>query len=186
MIFTRPFVKARSVNATNTSFASKVATLTEPSGDAGTATGASVLQLSDGPNGIVPCKALLIPYGTGDANDVFDMRIIGWRRVGSGPRPDVLWIPHILASLTCTIGAATGVAASPVVATELFVDTITILSEPTITADTTRQGTVMTYSPANDTIAWAIVDLQGCEKLELTFDTTTGDPTGANCLVALM
>lgn len=190
MILNRPFRKARSVNATNTSFASKVATTTEPLGDAGTATGASVIQVANnnGSGGLTPCHLLVLPYGTGDANDVFDLRVIGWRRIGSGQAPHTLWVPSILAGLTCTLGAGTGVAGSPVVATEKLVDTITVTAgmEPTITADTTNQGTLIISSPAGDLTAWALVPLYGVEKVELTFDMTTGDPTNANALVAFV
>lgn len=177
-----PYRKVRSVNATNTSFPSKIPTGTEPSGDAGTATGASVIQLVHGRGGIVPCKAKFIFYGTGDANDVFEAKVIGWERCGSDT--STLWNPLILAHLVCTLGAMTGVAGKYLVATDLLVDTITVNSEPTITADTTRQGTLEISSPAADLIAFATVPLHGVEKIELIFDTTTGDPTGANALVS--
>ena len=174
----RPFKKARATNATNTSFPSKVLTTTEPSGD-------GVHDIVPIEGGISPCKVLVVPYGTGDANDVFDMRIIGWRPLVREAQNVLLWVPTILASLTCTLGAGTGVAGTPVLNTALIVDTITILSEPSVTADTTRQGLVEVYSPANDTLAWAELDLRGSYKIEFTFDATTGDPTGMNALFAL-
>jgi hypothetical protein len=173
----RPYERIRTTNATNTSFASKVPTITEPSGD-------GIRSLCGKMGGTVPCKAFIVPFGTGDANDVFDMRVIGWTRIGSGTV--VLWIPTIIASFTCTLGAATGVAGAPVVATELFCDTIVILSEPTVTADVTRTGTVSVYSPAADLIGLIELNMPPVEKLEFSFDATTGDPSGMNALVALV
>jgi hypothetical protein len=40
------------------------------------------------------------------------------------------------------------------------------------------------FSPTDDTVAHALVSPDGCEKVELLFDATTGDPSGMNCLVA--
>ncbi len=181
MLANRNFRRARTTNATDTSFASKIYTTTEPSG-------AGVWNLNDTPGSgaVVPCHVLVVPFGTGDADDVFDMRVIGWRRIGSGLKPDVAWVPTILFSLTCTMGTHVGVALSPVVATEFFADTIVVLSEPTVTADVTRAGTVEVYSPANNTVAWAMGALRGCEKVEFTFDATTNDPSGTNCLFAFV
>jgi hypothetical protein len=182
MILSRPYQKARATNSGATSFASKVATITEPSGD-------GVIQLAHGPNGHVPCHALLLPYGTGDANDVFDFDVWGWRRLGSGTPGNTIWIPSRIAGFTATLGTHTGVAGAPVVATELFADTLTIratVGEATITADVTREGTHVVYSPADNTSAWAKICLYGFEKIEVIFDMTTGDPTGGNCLIAFL
>jgi hypothetical protein len=186
MIDTRRFRKARSVNATNTSFASKIPTRTEPSGDAGTATGASVIDLCGQPDGPTPSHAMCVFYGTGDSNDIFEVKLIGWRRVGSGLT--TLWVPTILAHLVCTLGTSVGVAGGEVLATEAFVDTITVASagEPTYVAATTNSGTVRISSPAGDLIGFAEVPLLGCQKLELIFDMTTGDPTGGNALLAFV
>lgn len=176
--------KARSVNATDTSFPAKAPTATEPSGDAGTATGASVIDVGHH-CGVGQTHALLVPYGTGDADDVFAMRAVGWYQVGNDPASD-LWLPVVLAELTCTMGTAAGVADTQVPAAGLFCDTLVIVSEPTTTADTTRDGLVRVVTlPANG-VAMAVVPLLGCRKLELTFDMTTNDPTGANCLVGLL
>lgn len=181
---TRPFRKAREVHATNTSFPSKVITGTKPVGTGASATEASVIELGTGGGGFVPCKALIKPYGTGDANDVFNLRVIGWRRAQNGQF--FTWLPDILADLVCTLGAATGYAGGLVAATDLMVDTITITSEPTMTADVTPTGTLTIFSPANDLQAYAIVPLMGAELLELIFDMDTGDPTGGNALITFL
>lgn len=188
MDFARAFQKVRTVDATNTSFPSKIPTTTEPTGTGAAAATASVIEVSGGSGGATPSRLLFIPYGTGDANDVFDMKVIGWRRIGSGPPPDTLWVPVTLLGVTCTLGAAVGIASSPVTETRKFVDTITIMSamEPVITADTTNAGTVVRFSPAGDFIGWVEMPVRGFEKIEFIFDTTTGDPTGANALYAFI
>lgn len=173
-----PWRKALAANASTSSFAAKVATLTEPSGD-------GVASLTTVPGGEVPCHVLLLPYGLGADDDAFSLRLVGWRRIGSGPYPGVLWVPTTLAELSCTISTSVGVAAAPVINTERFADTITIVAnmEPTTTADTTRMGTFTIFSPANNTPAWAMIPTQGVEKLEFLFDQTTNTPT-MNCLIA--
>lgn len=176
----RDFQKARSVNATNTTFASKVVTLTEPSGDAGTATGASVIDLCVGGNGVSAANEIVIlPYGTGDADDVFDMRVIGWRCVGRSATPT--WIPVTLAGFTCTLSAATGVAGGALVVAELLCDTIALTG-----TSGNDDISIDIVSPANDTAAHVTVKLKGFQKIELIFDMTTNNPTGANCLIALV
>lgn len=174
--YARPFQKAKSTNATDSSFPSKVPVHAEPTND-------GVHDLGIGGGGEVPSDAVIIPYSVGSENDTFNMRVIGWRRLSHGAT--LLWIPSILADLACTLGAQTGVAATAVVATELFCDAITITTEPVITSDVTNSGTSARFSPANDLIAWVSVPLYGSEKIEFTFDMATGDPTSANALFSL-
>lgn len=169
------FQKVRSVNCTDTSFPSKVPTNTEPTGDAGTAGGASVIDLSQG-NIAVHNGVALIPYGLGDENDVFAMRIIGWKRVGT-VAATLLWIPVTLAELTCTMGTSVGVAAMTILNTERFCDTIVLVTG-------NDDVSIDIVSPADNTIAHVMMDVKGFKKLEVCFDMTTGSPTSANCLYA--
>jgi hypothetical protein len=166
-LFSR-FRRVRTTNATDTSFPSKIATLTAP-------TGAGVVDVSKnsaGPNGVI-----VIPFGIGDDDDVFAMRVIGWRPAGTGASE--LWIPVLLAELTCTMSTATGVAGGEVLATERFADTIVLVDgNDDISIDIT--------SPEGNVIAHAVIDAKGFPKIEMTFDSTTGDPTSMNALVALI
>jgi hypothetical protein len=165
----RPFRKALTTNANSSSFPSKVPTITEPTND-------GVIDLKN--VGLtIPQKMLVLPYGLGSDNDVFDLRVIAWRLVG------VLWVPYLLGKFTCTISAAVGVAGADVLNTERFADTITVGNEPTVTADVTRQGTVQVMSPTGDLVAYLIIELNGAAKVEFIFDQTTGTPT-TNCLIA--
>ena len=164
------FRKAKATNATDTSFPSKIVTRTEPTND-----GVHNLTQSEGAaqNGMV-----VIPYILGDDDDACAMRIIGWRRIGKNPATN-LWIPAILAELTCTASTAVGIAAADVLNTERFCDTIVLVTgNDDISIDI--------VSPTGNVIAHAVVDLKGFQKVEFTFDATTGDPTSMNCLFALI
>ena len=174
------FRKVRSVNATDTSFPSKVPTITEPAGDAGTATGQAVVDLINGKSS-APVQNLgkFIFYGTGDENDVFAARIIGWTVIrGVQNVTKDLWIPVVLAELTCTMSATPGIALAAVLSTELFVDTLVLVTG-------NEDVSIDIVSPTADEIAHCVVDLKGFQKVEVTFDTTTGDPSGCNALVSL-
>ncbi len=177
----RVYRKALTANNNDSSFASKIPTVTEPTND-------GVIDLK-GTGSTIPQWMDVLPYGLGGDNDAFDMRVIGWRHIGElGPQAALkaLWIPTILVEVTCTISAAVGIAGAVVLNTERFADTITIKSagfEPTITADTTRQGTVVVFSAVNDLIAWFALELRGMEKVEFTFDQTTQTPT-MNALIS--
>lgn len=175
----RGYQKALATNSSDSSFTSKVPTLTEPAND-------GVLHLGGakgGPyGGTIPQWMLCLPYGLGADNDAFSIRAIGWRRiVGRTSSEKTLWIPTTLCELSATISGAVGVAGAPVLNTERFADTLTIVAEPTLTADVTS-GSVIVFSQANDTPAWFAVELRGCEKVEFTFDQTTNTPT-MNALV---
>jgi hypothetical protein len=85
----------------------------------------------------------------------------------------------ILAQFVCTMSTQVGVAGREVLNTERFCDTITLTTgNDDVSVDIT--------SPTGDVIAHASVDLKGSQKLELTFAMSTGSPTSANCLIALI
>lgn len=183
--FARPFKKALSTNSTASSFASKIATVTEPTND-------GVLDLTAGgtagPGGFVPVRMFLLPYGLGSSNDGFSMRVIGWRHIGAGPPQGIwLWVPVILGEFACLLGAMTGVATAPVLNTECFCDTITPvaarLPDRVIAAGTAVNSDTAVSDPANDTSAYIDMLLRGVEKVEFTFDQTTNTPT-MNTLVS--
>ena len=172
-----PFVKARSVNATNTSFPSLIPTAAEPSGDAGTATGSSVIELSNKSlaSGKIENAALIVPFGAGSDTNTFSMRVIGWKVVGRGS--ESVWIPVTLAEFSCALSTPVGVAGGAVVATDRFCDTITVV--------TGNSGvSVDVVSPADNTIGSILIDLKGFQKLELAFDMTGA--TNGNALVTLL
>ena len=133
------------------------------------------------------------PIGVGADNDAYSLRLIGWRRITGGviTGHQQIWVPSIIAEVSCTLGGAVGVANSPVLATERFADTIPIVAARQLAAIDTdsggaaSRGTVQILSPANDTAGYFTAELCGCEKIELQFDQTTNTPTG-NALVAFL
>ena len=186
MIIARAARKFRSVNSDSSAFPSLADSLTPPPSDQGTAAGRATIELAPSA-GEVPNYIQLWPYGLGSDNDTFSMRIIGWRRIVPCDSNGMCqWTPHIIAEIACTISTAVGIAGGQVLNTERYADTITIVSEPTITAATTREGaSLILNSPANNTRANIILCTEGCEKLELQFDQTLGTP-GMNALYTLL
>lgn len=184
MIQSRPFAKIRAVDSTDTTFATRIPTITEPVDD-------GVVNLVSG-GVLVSCEALIIPYATGNNNATMEIRIIGWKHIGSGPTPtSVLWIPVLLHETRCTLGLSTGIALAPILATQRFTDTITattiIAQEKTIDTDSggaASSGSIWISSPASDLIATIRVLLNGWEKLEIIFDSTAATTTDMNCLYA--
>jgi len=161
------FAKAYATNATDTSFAARPDTTTEPTGD-------GVITLVGGER-VGAWVTSVVFFGTGDANDVFDAIVYGIRRVGAS------WTHVPLIAVTVTLGAKTGVAGGGVVATELYADTIVVGSPSYGVADSSYR----IVSPTGDSVARLLLDTEGFEKLRVDFDATTGSPTGMNALVAV-
>jgi hypothetical protein len=182
----RQLKKALTTDSTASSFASKVMTFTEPTGN-------GVIDFGD-PGEEVPCFLLLWPYATSGDNDTMDMRVIGWRRLLSTAQGRTAWLPGALGQFTCTMSAQVGVAGAPVVATERFADTI--VEHATVkldgrTVDSAAAtpifyGSTVMHSPANDLIGMIQMPLRGCEKVEILFDTTAAGTTAMNALYALL
>jgi hypothetical protein len=118
----------------------------------------------------------LIPFGTGDDNTTFDMRVIGWWRHGHRESKQ-LWIPEILAELTATLSTSVGLAGRAVAETERFADTIAV-------AAAYGAPFVAVKSPANNTPGSVMIDLLGCQLFSFDFDLTGA--TAANALFTLL
>lgn len=172
------FFKARSVNETSNGYRSLIPTVTEPSGDAGTATGASILDNQRGGGAGQNCIRVL-PYAIGSNNNTFSLRVIGWDYVGNNPNPGEvrrLWIPTPLCEVACTISSTqVGIVNSQVLNTEMFADTISL------TYGNLNVG-IDIVSTAADIVAHFVLDLKGCQKYELIF-TTGGSATSCNALI---
>lgn len=172
---TGPFRKARGVNSNDASFPSRVPTTTAPLFAVATAAGTQQV-IPIGP-GVSANSAVIVPYGLGASNDAFNLRVLGWREV-RGEGVLTLWVPVVLCELACTVGATTGVAASAVLNTELFVDTLSL----TYGNDDVSIDIV---SNAADLIAHFAVAIKGFQAIELIFDQSTNSPT-MNALVSLI
>lgn len=186
-----PWRKARFVNATNTSFPSKIPTATDPyiaagvNGDANTATGGSIIRLTDQETGGVAQNGIrLMFFGAGADTNTFSCRVIGWS-CGTSDRlspvtPDTnIWFPTVLVEVSCALSLQTGVANRFLPTTDLFCDTVTVVG----TTGGTAGIDYKIRSPANDTIADMFVDLWGAQAVELTFDMTGA--TSGNALYML-
>ena len=175
------FRKARGVNATDTSFPSKIPTTTEPVTPATeTATSASVIELATG-GALAQNSVLLVPYATGGDGDTFSIRVIGWRKLPRMTEASHLWVPVKLLELACTLSTVVGVAGAPIVAAERFADTLALVG--TSGNDDVSMDLV---SPADNTIAHCLLDVKGFQKLEVTFDSTAAGTTDMNCLLGLL
>lgn len=150
------YVKARTANATDSSFAAKNPTSTAPSGT-------GVVEVSR--TGVGPADLLLVFFGEGADNTTFDVRVIGWSPVGS------LWVPTLIAQMSCTLSAVVGVAGYDVTASERFADTISL-----------GNGIAVVTNPASDAMpATALVDVAGYRKAEVVFDMTGATNGNALC-----
>ena len=144
----RIWSRALTTNSTATGFASKIATITEPSGE-----------------GVHPVGGdeyvEFIPFGTNGDNDTFSMRIIGWRQHRGAIGTD-LWIPNVLSEISAVLGTSIGIAGAEVINTEFFADTIALVSN----------GGVLTVvsQTAGNTIAMGRVPIAGFDKIEFAFD----------------
>ncbi len=147
------FQRARATSSTDTSFPSRVATTTRPSSD-GVFETRSFGEFTRG-------TLVLAPFGAGSDNTTFDMRVIAWRPTS----PNGLWVPTIVCQVSCTLSAAVGVAASDVLNTDRFADTITLgIGNAGIDCQV--------FSPANDTAGHVTLDAKGATLIEVTFDMT--------------
>lgn len=178
------FRKARSVNQTSASYVSKLPTATEPTGDAGTATGSSVIELvapglSPGSGSQVPNVMLASFFGEGANNSTFSARLVGWRPTGEENRETMLWIPVTVVAFTLTLSSTpVGVSGKVIDSNQLFADTIALV-------DGNDDVSVDIVSPEDDTIAHAVIDLKGFRKVEWTF-ATGGSATSCNALYSLL
>ena len=147
---------ALTANATDTSFPTRNATTTEP-------TGTGVIDVSN--NGNVTRNALRVEFhGTDTADQTFKCRILGWNKIPKGSSTYDLWKYIVLAEVTCTLGTKTGVASTPVNASQLIVDTITLAT------GYNSNVAVEVVSPTGQEPAHIVIDTKGCQKIEFIFD----------------
>lgn len=160
-----PFKKVLSTNSEATSITAPVMTTTKPSGD-------GVTDRSGDAIPSVPDVATFVFFGAGADNATFVARLVGWRYEGAA------WLPITLIQVTCTLSTMTGVAGGNVTASERIVDTIVQAS----IFDDLEGISFRKVSPADNTPARLMVDLEGWPIREWKFDMTGA--TSANVLEA--
>jgi len=161
------WTRVYATNSTDATFPSRIPTATNPAGNPG------IIAL--GATRMNPLTLALAPYGTGADNSTLDLRVIGWRKlINPTDESTALWIPSVLAQVSCVLGASVGVASRVVIATERFADTFTV------TAGTGARSTLI--SPIGDGIGTILVETLGYDLVEVTFDLVSA--TGANALYA--
>lgn len=175
-----PARRFRTTNENASSFASKIPTITEPVNDG---------VMNTAKDGVIVAAYIKFwPILLGSDNDVTSMRVIGWHRAILDTKTD-LWIPTVIGEFSCTACGAVGIAASAVLNTERFCDTITPvaarLRDHVIAAGTAIMSDYEVLSPVGDLIGHIIMPITAFEKLELTSDQTTGSST-FNCLYAFL
>lgn len=173
--FGSPWRKARATLDTSNSFTSKIIVGADPftaagvTGDANTATGASLIMMAPQPsNGApVPNGVSIMFYGTGADDATFAARIIAWSKVITDRVAAVLdservWIPHDLVHVTGILSTFVGLAGKTILDTHRIADTLAI------SGTTANAGVnVNVVSPANNRPARLYVDLEGAEYLEI-------------------
>ena len=101
-------------------------------GPIATATKPATVDLDDPTTGnllVIPCAGQytdLMFFGTDAANEAGAVRLVLWRSVFDAPGGSSaqLWLPHHLSDLTVTLGAKTGAAATAILNTGFFADTL--------------------------------------------------------------
>lgn len=147
--------KVQATNSTDGSFPATAPTTTQP---ALTATRA-VLTMTGREN------LLLVFFGTGNDNDTFDYRVVGWQKIST------LWVPIAIAQGSVTLSTVVGVAAAAVLNTERFGDTIDVDA---------GIGVVSNAPVANACAASVEVPVGPYDLVEVLFDLTGA--TAANAL----
>lgn len=117
---------------------------------------------------------IVFPFGNNDNNDLIDVKVCGWNRIGPKSQSlDDEWISTLVCTVQGSLSSALpGIAGEPVVATDLFCDVLTLTNGIAVL----RQGV------ADVDVASFICDVSGFELITVDpIKDTNGD--GANALV---
>lgn len=104
------YAKVQSTNSTDTAFDAHIPTTTEPAASATRGVLTTVGRES----------MLLAFFGTGNDNDTFDYKVIGWQKIAT------LWIATTIVQGSATLSACVGVSGATIADTERFADTLDI------------------------------------------------------------
>lgn len=149
------YAKAQTANSTDASFPSRPATISTPAYI--DVLGTSLYP----PLPAISPVLLIVPYGVGSENHTFDLRVLGWRKLGS------LWKKIVLCELSCVLGTEVGVSGQQVSNTERF-----IKSQSLVVGNENVNIDLMTD--------FAVISIRGHRYVEFIFKV--GSATSCNLL----
>jgi hypothetical protein len=162
-----PLRRALVTNSTVTTFPGKLPLTAAPSGD-------GIFDIFDknlvprlATDTYMPEQIALIPFGTNNDDETFDMRLWGWSKVQGSD----IWIPRLIAQLAIILG---DIAANAVGTLHFLANTITVTDGP---SDTSLYELIT--PTALETAASIILPLGGVQHFEFDFDI--GTAATANC-----
>ncbi len=128
----------------------------------------------------------ITPFGVGADNSTFDFKVWAVHRSFSGINGATLdYEKRLLCTVTATLGASVGVAASGITSANRLADT---LSAPTVTSYCTKMVAAFgglapsVHSPADDSSACLFIpELGNASDIIVEFDMTGA--TSGNCLI---
>lgn len=170
----QPWKRMMATSSTEASFPSLIPTTTQPSGDgvhfpSGAPTIAAGT-FARSPSMVTEQNIGCVFFGTTDDDQTFKARLTGWKQTpGLDSSLASLWVPVTLFEVTCTLSTMIGIAASDVVNTNRFVDTITL----TAAYGTTVPGdpnTLAVVSPGSNLMAHLVCPIKGFGAFQFTFD----------------
>lgn len=124
-----------------------------------------------------PQQLLILPYCEGPAGNVFYVRLYGWWPHGNlKDRNNLLWLRLLLVEFRVVSGSVTGLERRLIKASENFAESLEVTG-----------GTVGRYGLVqNGGVAYAKVDLQGCQKYQFVCAKgADGTVLGSNALWAI-
>lgn len=167
------WTRASDANLTNTSFPSRIATTTAPTGNAVI----SWKRRTEGGQNIGANTLQFKIIGTGADNATLQVRLWGWRSLElSGST--TIYSPTLLLELDAVLSTSVGVAGSALLSTERVADAITA------TSGFTAPDWCTLHSRTDDLDGHVLCDGLGFPLLEWTFDL--GTATAGNILYSRM
>jgi hypothetical protein len=165
----RAFATDSSGGSGGNTYPSRVPTTTQPT----VANNPGLIQL--GTAYVTNNDILLFPFGQGDESDTFNLMLLGWKQTQvSGTT--ALWVPFTLCEITCTLGNTTGVADTPVGASDLFCNDISI-----VTGNSNVDISIIV--PGGELLAFALIDVKGNNLIEI-IGNLESSATAMNALIS--
>ncbi len=125
---------------------------------------------------VAASRICVLPFAYGEPFAEFYTRIYGWRRLGDSNDPMVIWIPTLLVELFGITSSQSGIIGNYLGPTEYLVDTLSVTNG--------SLGSGYGTSPGGGLPAYAVLDIQGCQKIQFDFVVGEEYPAFGNALWA--